>query len=287
MRTTRTIEISALNIAMHQPHSPQRYVSLFWDAKRSRKLVQIGQLHGALIGRLGGGREYVPGMLIVGEIYRFVKIDAALPWFNTLTSEPASEGDLEGLSIPEHLLPNLRRIEFTFRPDIHRLWFISKDRDDRLGPMAAERFFQTLFDSVAQEQQYPKVEVTVVPDKESIEELLSTPRMERVHIELKRPNPDDSDDLQVRWMRKLQNNGARSMVTTLTAADASGLTLDEETKGLARASALNGHVVVTARNATGKRFEESTRDKPLAIPETVDSEIEVSQDVLDRVARLG
>lgn len=188
MRTERTIKISALNIAMHTPHSPQLYVNLFRDAKRLKVLVELGSLHAAILGSLNGPREYSKGDILTGEVFRFVRIDSDLPWFNTQTSDKASDDDLSAVSIPDHLLPNLQRIEFAFRPDKHQLWFVSHDRKDNMGPQALETFFQALFDKVYLAGKSTEVEVTALPDVESLEQMLKLAKLDRLTIHLKRPN---------------------------------------------------------------------------------------------------
>lgn len=53
---------------------------------------------------------------------------------------------------------------------------------------------------------------------------------------------------------------------------------------LSQAAASNGKVVGYGLDSHGKRIEESTKDKPMDLPYTVDSEVEVSSDVLLRVS---
>lgn len=112
MITTRAIKISALNIAMHQPHSPKKYVELFKDAKKLNYLVRLGSLHGAILGSIYPPKDGNPTSELTGEIYRFVKLDPKEPWFNVETSDVASDDEVGRINIPGHLLPHLQRIEF-------------------------------------------------------------------------------------------------------------------------------------------------------------------------------
>jgi len=284
MSLTRTIKISALNIAMHQPHSPQRYVSLFHDAKKLGQLVRLGSLHGTMLGSLSGVKEYTKGAVLTGEIYRFVKLDANEPWFNIETLEEATENEVDGIKIPSHLLPHLQRIEFVFRPDVHELWFVSQDRDDRLGPQAAAKFFQSLFDRLVDSGKYPRVEVTAVPDHETLDQMLSLRKVEKLTIELKRPNADDAAKEEARWLKQLEKQKARKMTVELVAEKGDSVVPDEETRSLATVASKNGNVSVVGRNELGTRVEESTKAKPLMKPALVDSELETSLDVLRRAA---
>lgn len=284
MKTTRTITISALNIAMHAPHSPQRYVDLLWQTRRSKKIVGLGELHGAMLGHLNGQKSFQKGMLLTGEIYRFVKLDPEMPWFDLTKSEAATEDELSKINIPTHLLPNLQRIEFCFLPDKHRLWFISKDRKDSLSPTIAARFFQILLDFICAQDNYPKVEVTAIPDSDSIDTLLSTHRIDRIELELVRPNPDDNKSAEARWKKKLERLNAKKLRTEIVSADEKGLQLSQEDKDDARAFANNGAVRVVGVSADGTKVDESTTNRPIREPAIVDSAIETSLDVLLRHA---
>lgn len=287
MKSVRTIDISALNIAMHQPHSPQRYMDLLWDARRSKKLVQLGSVHGAMIGHLSGPREYSRGTVLVGEIYRFLKIDASQPWFNVETRDVASEDDMEKVQIPKELLPNLQRIEFVFIPSKHQLWFSARDRGDRLGAATAKKLFDMLLTKIALEKGYPKIAITVIPDKESVEELLGVHRIKRLTIQLKRPNADDAADLEQKFLEQLEVVNSREMVTIFTEADKDGVKPTEELRGLANVAARNGSVRVEGKTADGVKIDESTIERPMVLQKQVDENVELALNVLVRTAQEG
>lgn len=284
MSTTRTIQISALNIAMHQPHSPKQYISLFKDAKKLRELVRLDSLHWAMLGLLYGPKAGAKNAELTGEIYRFVKLDPHEPWFNTETREAATDDEVGGIKIPAHLLPHLQRVEFVFKPDVHELWFISQDRKDRLGPQTAVKFFQRLFESLVQSGKYPPIEVTAIPDRDTLDEMFSLSKLEKIVIELKRPNADDAAGEEAKWLKKLAKQNARKITTELVAVAGESILPDQETRALAAVAARNGNVSVIGRDANGKKVDESTKSRPLMIPQQVDSDIETSMDVLLRAA---
>lgn len=277
----RQIKIAALNVAMHQPHSPTRYVTLIRTAYRLRRPIRLGALHGAMLGALYGENAEVPTELS-GEIYRFVHLDPSEPWFNTRTRDQASEQEVQEINIPGHLLPHLQRIAFVFRPKSHQLLFISLDRKDRMGAATAVTFFQRLFDEVRKTSDFPPVDVTAIADKDNLVEMLSLPVLERLTIELKRPNPDDAGGERARWMKKLQKQNAQTLKTELVAVKGESIKPDEDTRSAAHVAADNGNVRVVGRNAGGTRVEESTKDRPLLITATVDDNVETATQVLSR-----
>jgi len=284
MQLTRKIEISALNIAMHAPHSAQKYIQLFLSARRKNILIQLGTVHGAILGSAASENKDDPKKFIVGEIYRFIRIDPKEPWFNIKTSEPATEQEMGKVKIPDNLLPNLRRIEYVFDPQKHRLWFVSSDRKDQMGPSMAAEFFQTLFDRVCVEDGFPKVEVTPFPDQEALDTMLSLPQLDFIRISLTRPNPDDAEELDARFLKRLEDQGIERWNQELRATAGQTIRPDAETSGVISVASRNGFVEVEGRDGEGNRYSESTVAKPLRMLKKVNSEIEVSQDVLLRAA---
>ncbi|MDW5418882.1 DUF4747 family protein [Iodobacter sp. CM08] len=287
MSRLRSIKIAALNIAMHNPHSQSRYISLFQDASSIQHFVRLGTLHAAMLGPLVYENKDDPTLGFTGEIYRFVAIDPSEPWFNSKTKDAASEDEIKGVNIPEHLLPHLQTIPFLFKPDIHELWFVSKDRKHTFGPQLAVSFFTKLFTEVCRIKQYPIVEVTALPNIETLNELLTIPKLEKLTIELKRPNADDADSDEERWMKKLQKQKASKMNVEFVASPGESIVPDLETKTLAGVAARNGKVSVIGRTASGKRVEESTESHPLVQTTEVNPQIETVMSVLKRIASFG
>lgn len=284
MARPRTIDIAKLNIAMHSPHSKDRYVDLMRDAHRLRRIIRLDSVHAMTIGSMYFDDNADESKTLAGEIYRFVKLDPDEPWFNTETSAEASSADLKGINIPSHLLPHLRRIPFIFTPTNHTLWFISRDKKDTLSPRQAAKFFERMFANDEIIKNHPPVEVTPFTDKKSLERMLSLPRLEKIEIHVKRPNPDDGGSLEAKFKRRMERVNARRIDETLVAADDRGIILDDEARGMAAAAAHNGSVRVVGRDANGSRVDSSTEDTPHIEQEQVNADIETREDVLRRIA---
>lgn len=284
MYNQRKIEISALNIAMHAPHSPQRYIDLFFAARRLNHLVQLGSVQAAILGSVSSKDRTDPKVPLIGEIYRFVRIDPSEPWFNLATREPASEEEMGKISIPADLSPSLRRIEFVFDAIKHRLWFISSDRKDTMGTQQATRFFEQLFERTCLASNFPKVEVTALPDKKTLENMLAISTLDSVTISLKRPNPDDAEELDARFLKMLEDQQISSWHQEYRAEKGESIKPSQETRNIMEVASRNGFVAVKGRDGAGKPFEESTTEKPLKVITYVNSDQDVAQDVLIRTA---
>lgn len=284
MSHVRTIQIGALNVAMHNPHSAEKYIALMKDANKERRLVRFSGFNAAIMGSLTIPKNIQSEKFITGEIYRFVNIDHDLPWYNTITSEEATDGDMEKVKIPEHLLPNFQRIEFVFNPFKHQLWVVTHDRKESMGITRVAKFFQEIFDQLTRERRYPVVEVTPIPDHEELEAILAAKSIEKIKIDLRRPNADDDEDVEIKWQKKLEKLNAKQIRLEINSVDGESIVPDKETKEMARIAASNGNVSIYSRDASGLLHHESTQAKPLQISTHVNAEVETSLSVLKSVA---
>ncbi|MBS1186693.1 MAG: hypothetical protein H6R04_711 [Burkholderiaceae bacterium] len=284
MSRSRTILIAALNIAMHKPHSPKRYVEMFFDAYKLGAKVKLSNVHYSVLG--SAYQENPDDALdpINGEIWRFVKIDPNETWFNTSTKDVATESELREVSIPDHLLAHMQRIPYVFHPKTHRLYFITKDGKTSMGAGTLKKILNNILGRLVAEKRYPEIEVTVVPEAESVERILSMPYLQKLHIELVRPNADDGVDEERRFMEKMANERAKKYTQSLISERNGSLAPDEQTKSLARMAAHNGKVVGEGRDATGGKLIESTTQSPMIQSALVDPNIESTRNVLTRTA---
>lgn len=284
MAQGRRITLAAINIALHAPHSGNSYIQLIQKAFKRRQVIRLGSLHGALLGLLSRPYEEGNGQFLAGEIYRFVKLDAGEPWFNAETREPATEDDVGTIKIPGHLLPHLQRIPFVFNVRRHQVWYVAKDQKNTFSPSIATKFFDSILQSTALLLDFPEVSVTAVPDSSSVETILTLPNLEYLRIELVRPNPDDGESAEARWLRKLEEQNATKAKLELFHAKNSFVEPDSETREMAGVAAQNGLVYGRGRSADGLPLEDSTKDRPLLQHEYVNTETETVANVLQRSA---
>ena len=284
MERTRTIIISCLNLAMHSPHSRERYVDLLAAAFSAQRVVLLGSVHGGMIGSLYGVSTASAEDELTGELYRFLKLDSDEPWFNAQTKAAASPDDLEALSIPPHLLPHLQRIPFIFRPSIHRFYLISKDRKDTLSAASAKLLLEGVFLPLTAEGLFPPVEITVEPEKGALDEIFGLNSLEHLTIELVPPNPDDGAEIERNWKERLKNQNVRKQIVQLDSERNESIKPDAETLALAKVAASNGKVTATGRDSAGLIKELSTVDKPLRERVVHDPNVETLFDTLRRIA---
>lgn len=284
MARGRRITLAALNIALHAPHPQERYIELLQRSFRRRSVVRLGSLHGVMLGTLTRPQLHGKASLLAGEIYRFVKLDPSEPWFNAEKKEPATDEEVEAISIPSHLLPHLQRIPFAFNARTHTLWYVSRDQKNALGPAAASKFLLELLRSTALQIDFPEVEVTPVPESTSVDKILAMPSLEYLRIELVRPNPDHGSGAEARWLKRLEDQRTTKAKLELFHSKNTTLQPDDETREMAQAAAKNGSVYGRGRTADGLPIEDSTSSRPMLRHENVDSDVETAGHVLERAA---
>lgn len=284
MAQNRRITVAALNIALHAPHPSNRYIELIQKTFRRRSIVRMGSLHGAMLGSLSRPDEKGRDIYLSGDIYRFVKLDPSEPWFNSETKEPATEDEVDTIKIPGHLLPHLQRIPFIFNVRRHKFWYVARDQKNSLAPAVAARFLETILQSTALALDFPEVSVTAVPESSSVDNILGLPGLEYLRIELVRPNPDNGESAEARWLRRLEEQETTKAKLELFHAKNAVVKPDKETREMAEVAAANGSVYGRGRNADGLPVEDSTKARPMLRHEFVNTEVETAADVLKRFA---
>lgn len=264
---------------MHAPHPPERYLELLQQALIRGRPIRMGEVHWLMLGSVHPNETGA-----TGTIYRFVRLDPTEPWLNARTGEAATGDDLREIRLPEHLLPHLKEFPFEFRTDTHRLYYVSHDRKNRLGPAAVKPFLEALFKPFIDSGEFPEVNVTVVPDQETLARIFAMHRLETLTIELTRPNADDGADQEARWMDRLERQHSKKLKLELTAEREESLSPDTETRALAAVAADNGRVTAVGRDAAGIKQYESTEQKPLVQAAEINPELQTVFNVLSTTA---
>lgn len=262
MSRERKIVISGFNIATH-PHSPDGYVHLIRSIHSLKLLAAVRRTQMLMLGEIRPittDGNMVDG--IFGRFYKFDQIDPDAPWFNVNSLEIASEEDMAKVTIPSHLHPNLVTFDFVFFPRGHHLYFASEYEGHYLSPKFVELLLQKLLTSSRVDREFGDVELTMLPDSESLSKLLSLHKITKLKIDLVRPNPDDNSDDERRVLERLRKQGTRRIVEELTAAKHQSIKPDDETKTLAKVASRNGSVSVVGYTNSGDRVEGSTTQQP-------------------------
>jgi len=269
---------------MHTPHSPQRYVEFFTESLKLRQPLRVGNIHMLMLGSVHPDNPENPEAGLHGEIYRFVKLNTNEPWFNSQTHDVATADEVNEVKIPPYLLPHLQRFPFVFNPKTHHLYYIKKDRSDSMGPISVKHLMDYLITILVDSNQFPEINVTVIPDEKTIDKILDLSTIEHLTIEISRPNPDDGHIDGQRWMEKLERQNAKKVTMTLQSSKGDSIIPDQDTRAMAKVAAMDGKVDVVGRDMDGGKVEESTAKRNMVKYAPVNSDIETAPDVLYQVA---
>jgi Domain of unknown function (DUF4747) len=279
MKQLRSFQVSALNVVTH-PHSPRGYVDLFKAIMHQRRPISIRGAQHMMLGELKPlDREDLESGLF-GRIYRFDHIDPELPWFNVARHKQATEEEMAKIAIPENLVPNLALFDFVFFPKGHMLYFVSQMERYSLSPRSLVKMLGSLFFTNEILQKFGEVDITIIPDKRSLQQIFQMPRLTKLLIDVKRPNPDDNESDDEVVFERLARQGARRIRQEMTAEQGETILPDNETKILAGVAARNGKVSAVGYDHSGVRVEESTINMPWNQAVTYDPKFELPSDAL-------
>lgn len=254
------LNVSAINIVTH-PHSPDTYVRLLRAVFRSKARIKIYGSDYLMIGTL---RQYTADdpHVLYGQLYRFVHLDSSQPWVNTETNDFATEEDMSGVNLPEELLPGSAMFNFVFFAKSHKLFFEKDANQKSISPLQVQRYFERVLSFRRIKNEFGDVDVTVVPDQGSLTRILRMHQLRQLTIDVKKPNPDNMNDISGRVMGRLDRLKARRETIVLTAEKGQSLELTDDIIDKARVAAQNGKVMGNGRDENNRKLEESTAQHP-------------------------
>jgi hypothetical protein len=239
-----------------------------------------------MLGELKPISDAGPEAGLFGRLYRFVHVDKNAPWFNVARHDEATSEEISKISLPDELRPNTEMFDFVFYPSGHSLYINTRSgnkvngKRHNLGVGQVVKLLETLASLPAIEQRFGVVEITALPDKEQLERILSIHTLNKLVIEVSKPNPDELGKAQAKVFDRLSGMKARKLKQELVAERHESIAVDEDTRTLARVAASNGKVVGYGYTAAHKRVEESTLAKPWTDRVPYDPDIQTEADAL-------
>ncbi|MCB1443109.1 MAG: DUF4747 family protein [Methyloceanibacter sp.] len=268
-----TLELYALNIAA-MPHPDGVYESLLKQAARKKVRAR-----GADFAKITVPQSKSDGIL-VGRILVWTEIDRDGAWLDLASEQEVPPDQVDEIQIPDNVKPNYRCFVYGFDVANHRLYYEARnEKREQLGPTVARRIFLNLLDGLSHSHEPIGVEVTLIPDEETLIRILRMRGLKRLHMRINRPNADDFDTVQRRVLNDLINNHAGRRDTEYTRAKGEArLTPTDDVKVIAEVAAENGFVEGEA-DADGETVKVSTREHP----KRVILERERGQSVVERL----
>ncbi|WP_370227309.1 DUF4747 family protein [Cognatishimia sp.] len=253
MATGRRIKFSVLNVVA-QPHPPGIYRSVFERA--------------AGVGVKFWGDQYVAlspisssrNGVFTGRIAVWTQVDKNSDVIKLDEFEQLALRDSE-VSLPNNIGLNSRIFEYAFNESKHLMYVEQQNEDKKyLSPKRAELAVHRILGQL-NFTDVEEVRVQIVPEADSVERVLSVPRLKRVEMRVFRPNPDELDDQANALLDELQEQGIqRTDIALAKAPGVDTIVLNARNKLLAKIAAFNGYVRSFGRTEGGKTIEASTKD---------------------------
>lgn len=281
--------VCAVNIAARN-HPARIYEQLISAAFSLQRALPVhGDRHALLVSFDPSKELTISGRRVIrGTLSTFLDLDLDAPWFDLQNLKVSTEDQRREIQIPESLRPNMADFHFVVDAKTHILvcqakTVISGRRKHVVkltGNMLAG-FLGELLSSPEIKKEYGDVEVTPIPDRDSVEAILKG-KIKKLHIFLRTPNPDDLEEAQKRIKRRMKNLNARQLEEVVSAEEEMFVTPDDDLLSMSRVAALNGRVDATLEK-NGKTVNTSTRLVPALFEINKDAR-ETDERAMDRAA---
>ncbi|HZT55822.1 MAG TPA: DUF4747 family protein [Burkholderiaceae bacterium] len=264
-----SFDVGCINIRVHPDHTTQRYLQ-FWRALHALRRPLVRRSGNALmIGEVQ--RPNADARYVVGEFYRFIQINEDDQWFNIDAHKPAEADELDAISIPDELRPNLQFVPYVLDLKRHRLYVSTRSSDASLGIASVLKLLQSLVNHQKIHSQFGQVDLTVASDVADVDRMLSLPVLRSVQLVIERPNASDYDDERV-VLDHLESIGASKETRQyVKAPNEQTLRPDDDMRALARVAASNGAVKVTGFDAARRPVKASSSSFPWFMRSTYNS----------------
>lgn len=247
-------KIFIINVILH-PHSPKTYINLFEEILNNKTKTKYRNYFYEL--KSFDKREE---NVYYGEFISFFDLSSEKHWINknSLTEEKkeSQEKHLENLPIR----PQGKIYKFVFFPNVHKLLLISDD------PVMFVDRLKEIIKQIRPEYSY---EIIVRQKKESIAKILELNNIQKININIFRPNPDVMDE-EPDFMEK---ENIEKMKLELIGKN---LIITDKTQRLMTLALENGSITAKGLNEDNQKITISTNTIPLEFTEEMSNEDESS-----------
>lgn len=255
---TPQIRINVINITT-QPHSPENYVKLFKKAfsQSPVKAKYFGTENISL--RNIAVTQDEDHLIVTGDIYKFTQISDN-DWYDAIKGCALSEDDKPQFDT-SRLFPNLTIFPFCFIANGHRLFFVSKFRQDSLSVQFLTKSLRNLLNAPELSEEFGKVTVFAETSIQTLEEIEAIDVLQSLQIKLFLPNDDDISEIEAQFVDRMKKQNARGISETLTAEKGQTIIPDNETKAHMKLALSNGTIIAKGID-NDKKVTKKSVDSP-------------------------
>lgn len=269
------LEVSAVNLRI--PQDKERdYPALIQSLVAQRAAAKV---HGETFVAI---TRYDPETGF-GTISKYSEIDVDGDWFDIESFETADPSEVEKVTIPEKLRPNLSTFDFYLDSKMHILIFETYSVSKTLSAGSFNKYLTNVLSRAEVKSEFGKVECDIVKNIEEVDRILKLETLKELTILIKRPNPDGiPPDLASEIEEALVEQNAEELERRLKSKDSDGLKPNDRTRNLAFIAVDNGEVEAKALE-NGVLVRHSTKEKPFIETETYSRDEEVTSVIFRRL----
>lgn len=264
MAQSQEVQFGVLNIGA-DPHPPGIYPKLLMRVARSPR-----QFWGADFAAITPP-ERVEAGIYLGTVLVWTELDPDAPAVNKDTLQEIRLQDT-AIVVPDNLGLNSRHFFYVLREKDHKIFYESRnDFGHHLAPNRFKLILDRLFSGINLKGEMT-VAVTVWPDEDGLNKVLSIPHITKLRIFIELPNADQNDDALQRVWNRLKSQGAKSQEIVYNAKTRKkGIQPNADTREDAEVAADNGVVSAEGFDGAGKKVpRRSTEEYPKVIPYVIE-----------------
>lgn len=192
-------------------------------------------------------------------------------WTEINTSEPSIDKEtLDSINVEQELIAifrkrgfNNKEFYYSFNENTHAMGIeLLNDQGKSISIVQIEKIIAKAFERISNDSR--SFEVTVFPEEDALEKVLSFKRIDRVTIVLKRPNPGDhsAEDAE-EILKELEEQKIKQATYDFSRqGGSSGIELNEFNEKRARVASSNGYVKARGLVTRGTSKVRSTKEYP-------------------------
>ena len=286
MSRNRTIDYAAFDVQILNDHvNTASYLNLFkyFFTKTNRREIPLKNNTYLTIQMISYLNEDQPEDGFIGKI---IKWDGpTVNYFNDETGQPANPKDIESFKTPEHLKANPRLFNFVFYPKQHKLICEISEQDNIISENVLLEFLRHLLGDTGElKQQFGRIEVLLVHEVDTIENILNNKTLVKVHLEINRPEGEKLSVAEQEIVKLMDSQNISKYQKIVDSDKGNYISLSEEMKKEMRIATMNGYVAYKSHNDQGYVVNKSTATThPLIIKEPYDPDLTQAYYVIQQV----
>lgn len=283
----KIIEICIVNISAN-PHPKDIYFDLFKKAGNKKVKYTVNGEKTAFFSNPKKIENYED--FFYGHLFTYIEINREREWGDIkkeqILNMEEKEEKLKSIDeIGENYCLSPNSFNYVFKIDDHKLFIERKNSmNKRITPGQIKNILIKLMGPEIQGKDVPNVEITIIPENNVVDDILSISELNKLNIRILKPNPDNTTDKSYNQVIKnLEEHNARQIeYKWIKDRKKDSLNLDDEIRYLAKFAAENGCVSGEGININNKKISISTESKPEVL-KVEDDPNETLFDKLDKI----